>query len=97
MWLMFLWSFVEIYNHFDPSALRWHKQRSPVDPILHRDKGNEISRAWVWPLFVTWPLQIVRAQLSGSAVQVTKSQQLGERGLLDGVIEFTERRAQGKS
>lgn len=42
-------------------------------------------------------LQIVRARLSGSAVQVTKSQPLGGRGLLDGVSGFTERRAQGKS
>lgn len=94
MWLVFLWSLAEIYDRFDPSALWWHKQHNPVDPMLHRDKGNEISRAWVWLSLVTCPLQIVRAQLS---VQVTKSPRLGERGLLGGVIGFTVRRAQGKS
>lgn len=50
-------------DHLDPGTVRWHKQGNPVDPILHRDKGNEISFAWVWLLFVTCPLQIVPARL----------------------------------
>lgn len=46
---------------------------NPVDLMLHRDKGDEISCAWVWPSLLTCPHQIVHAQLSGSAVRVTKS------------------------
>lgn len=93
MWLMFLRGPAEIYDACDPDALRWQQRCNPVDPVLHGDKGNEISRAWVWPSLVTCPLQIVHAQLSAAAVQVTKSQQLGERGLLRRVTGFTELRA----
>lgn len=72
-------------------------QHNPVDPILHRDKGNEISCAWVWLLFVTCPLQIECAQLLGAELSCDKSPQWGERGLLGEVTEFTEWRTQGKS
>lgn len=72
-------------------------QHNPVDPILHRDKGNEISCAQVWPLFVTYPLQIEHAQLSGTELSCDKSLQLGEQGLLGGVNGFIEWWAQGMS
>lgn len=83
-------------DHSDPGAVRWHKQGNPVDPILHRDTGNEISCAWVWLLFVTCPLQIVHAQpfkLCSSCDNITAVKVVR---ITDEVIGFTGLRARGQ-
>lgn len=68
-----LWSLAETRSINNLIPVHCGRTSNPVDLILHGDKGNKISCAWVWPSLLTCPLQTVHAQRSGSAVGVTKS------------------------